>query len=129
MQTNKRAVIRTAAAAGITAVILLALLAVFSMLIEKGSIGEDMMNGAVYASIFLAAFVGCAVMNKGRTEGRIMRALIVGIVLFGVPFLIGRAAPEQPAETAHSVVLLAVSIAGSMAGAVICNKKRRYRRR
>ena len=110
-------------------VIALALLAVFSLLIEKGTVGEDMMSGAVYAAIFIAAFAGGAIINKGRTEGRIIRALIVGIALFGVPFMIGKCASGKPAETAYSIVMLAISIAGAEAGAVICNKKRRYRRR
>lgn len=129
MQSGKKAIIRTAAAAAIMTVIALALLAVFSLLIEKGTVGEDMMSGAVYAAVFTAAFAGGAIINKGRTEGRIIRALIVGIALFGVPFMIGKCAYGQPAETAYSIVMLAISIAGAEAGAVICNKKRRYRRR
>ena len=129
MQTNKRSIIRTVIAAAVTTGLLLALLAVFSLLTEKGSIDENMMSSAVYASVFGAAFVGSAITNKGKSDGRIIRAMIVALVLFGVPFLIGRGTAGQPAETAHAVVLLAAATAGSIAGAVICNKKRRFNRR
>ncbi len=109
--------------------IMIIILSAAAFMTEKGSLSEDMMFPIVCMTLFIAAFTGSLLLNKNSSYGKMIRGFIIGLVMFGVPYIIGKTASIEPLETGKAVALLAFSVTGSICGAVITNKKRRYKRR
>lgn len=108
--------------------LLLLTISIASILTEKGIITEDMMTPIISLGIFIAALTGSIIVNKKDPNGKIIRAIITGLVLFGVPFLIGKTTSIEAIETRNALAILVFAEIGSLCGAVISNKKRRYKR-
>ena len=129
MVKNKQAGVRIAAGVLIMAGIMTLIISVASLMTEKGSLTEDMMTPIVCAGIFITGFTGALILNRRQRTGRLIRGFIIGLVLFGAPYMIGKMTSAEPVETGKSVAVLVFSLLGSISGAVITNKNQGKSRR
>ena len=113
----------------ISAGILFLLLSVAAFMTVKGIITEDMMTPIICISVFAAGFAASLIQSKNYQQARLIRGFMAGLILFGVPFLIGKTTSIETIETGKASAILAFSLIGSITGTVISNKKRGYHRR
>lgn len=112
----------------VSTMIILGIIAGASGLTEKSKISEESMTTVTCAAMLVGTFVGSIIYNSRRREGRILRGFAIGIIFFAIVFIAGRSSGLKPAGTGYTIALLIASLAGAIVGAVISNKKQRYKR-
>ena len=129
MEKYKKTGTRILIAVMIMAAIMTIITATASGLTETGKIKEDMIVPIICIGIFMTGFFGSVIINFKKRNGNLVRGFITGMLIFGVPFLIGKTTSLEALEAKKSAAILLFSLIGSICGAVICNKKQSVRRR
>lgn len=115
-------------ALAVSGVIVLGIIAGAAGLTEQSKISEKSMTTVTCAAMLVASFAGSIIYNNRRREGRIIRGLAIGIIYFAIVFIAGKSTGFESAETGYTIALLIATLTGAIVGAVISNKKQRYKR-
>ena len=127
MKKYKRKAARSLIGITVMLVILMLIISIASILTEKGTFTEEMTIPIICLGIFIAGLIGSIILTKKKQNG-IIRGFIIGLLLFGVPFMIGKTTSIETIETHKGLTILVFAEIGTICGAVISNKKRRYKR-
>ena len=108
--------------------LMLALLLAFAMAISKGYLPEKNKTWLIPAAAFLSGFAGRKLLNDGREEGALIKALISTAAMSILVLILSVLFRDQPPELKRIVTVSFVYAAGDLLGSMVrINKK--YRRK